>query len=79
MSVPALSEYVPEAVEAAWDAWWEAKGFYRGDETDSTRPKYVLMLPPPNVGFFLFLFFSLLKKESSQFDRSRELCTWATL
>ena len=48
MSKPMASSYSPKHVEAAWDLWWEKQGYYRADET-SSKPRYVIMLPPPNV------------------------------
>eukprot|EP00042_Codosiga_hollandica_P059484 m.917502 g.917502 ORF g.917502 m.917502 type:complete len:717 (+) comp60172_c0_seq13:11235-13385(+) len=49
--------YSPAHVEADWSDWWIANGFFSptyppansrlGDEPD--RPKFVMMLPPPNV------------------------------
>jgi len=48
MSVPMLNSYAPKNVEAAWDEWWAEAGFYRADE-NSTKEKFVMMLPPPNV------------------------------
>ena len=48
MSKPMASSYSPNHVEAAWDLWWEKQGYYRADET-SSKPRYVIMLPPPNV------------------------------
>ena len=48
MSAPMLNSYAPKHVETAWDEWWAAQGFYRADE-NSTKEKFVMMLPPPNV------------------------------
>ena len=42
--------YKPHAVEAAWNDWWEASGYYRGESSpDDKRPKFSICLPPPNV------------------------------
>jgi len=47
------SAYEPPAVEAAWDAWWEKKGFYTADASEakleSEKNKFVMVIPPPNV------------------------------
>ena len=48
MSAAMLNSYAPKHVEAAWDEWWAAQGYYRADE-NSTKEKFVMMLPPPNV------------------------------
>ena len=48
MSAPMLNSYAPKHVEAAWDEWWAEQGFYRGDE-NSSKERFVMMLPPPNV------------------------------
>jgi len=45
---PMANSYNPKNVEAAWDLWWDKAGYYRADE-NSTKPRYVIMLPPPNV------------------------------
>jgi valyl-tRNA synthetase len=46
-------EYHPQVVEAAWDAWWTAKGFYRPDVAAATEAgeagRFVIVIPPPNV------------------------------
>jgi valyl-tRNA synthetase len=49
MTQPMLNEYDPPAVEAAWYDWWEAQGFFKGDENDTTKEKFVIVIPPPNV------------------------------
>jgi len=42
--------YKPHAVEASWNDWWEASGYYKGDSSpDDKRPKFSICLPPPNV------------------------------
>jgi valyl-tRNA synthetase len=40
--------YDHRAVEAAWSARWEAAGLFRADAR-SSRPRYSIALPPPNV------------------------------
>jgi valyl-tRNA synthetase len=48
-----MGDYSPQAVEAAWGEWWEAKGFYVADAekaaTLSHDEKFVIVIPPPNV------------------------------
>ncbi|CAI5534142.1 unnamed protein product [Closterium sp. Naga37s-1] len=40
--------YNPKAVEASWYEWWEQAGFFKGDN-QSTKPPFVIVVPPPNV------------------------------
>ena len=40
--------YCPPAVEAAWYDWWEQCGFFKPD-MDSSKPPFVIVIPPPNV------------------------------
>uniref|UniRef100_A0A7S1CA53 valine--tRNA ligase n=1 Tax=Bicosoecida sp. CB-2014 TaxID=1486930 RepID=A0A7S1CA53_9STRA len=53
MTVDMLDAYHPQAVEAAWQDWWEASGFYRGDAEAAAAAgeegRFVMMIPPPNV------------------------------
>ncbi|KAM3571434.1 hypothetical protein VYU27_006510, partial [Nannochloropsis oceanica] len=45
--------YQPRYVEAAWQDWWEASGYYTADVAAATASpedkKFVLVIPPPNV------------------------------
>ncbi|KAL9655111.1 hypothetical protein ABK040_008892 [Willaertia magna] len=41
--------YHPEFVEMAWYDWWNKQGYFTADEKDTTREKFVIALPPPNV------------------------------
>jgi valyl-tRNA synthetase len=45
---PMTTAYEPEAVEASWYARWEAAELFRADAR-SPKPKYTMVLPPPNV------------------------------
>jgi len=49
-----LAAYHPKAVESAWYEWWVKKGFFTADPY-SSKPKYVIMIPPPNVTGYLHL------------------------
>ncbi|KAL1567876.1 Valine--tRNA ligase, mitochondrial 1 [Salvia divinorum] len=40
--------YNPSAVEKAWYEWWEKSNFFRAD-SKSSKPPFVIVLPPPNV------------------------------
>ncbi|KAG8457944.1 hypothetical protein KFE25_012010 [Diacronema lutheri] len=47
---PMAQTYHPHEVEAAWNAWWEASGYYTASSDPlDTRPKFSICLPPPNV------------------------------
>ena len=53
MAEPLADAYHPPAVEAAWDSWWEAQGYYSADPevVAKAKPeeKFIICLPPPNV------------------------------
>ncbi len=40
--------YRPQGVEERWQRVWEEEGLYRADAS-STKPSYVIAVPPPNV------------------------------
>jgi len=48
---PHFKAYSPQAVEAAWYAWWEKSGFFKpkGDHDTRSEKRFVIPLPPPNV------------------------------
>jgi len=41
-------QYDPSLVEDRWYAFWREHGFFHADET-SARPKFSIVIPPPNV------------------------------
>ncbi|KAF0913119.1 hypothetical protein E2562_020255 [Oryza meyeriana var. granulata] len=41
-------QYSPTAVEKSWYAWWESSGYF-GADAASSKPPFVIVLPPPNV------------------------------
>ncbi|KAK4283129.1 hypothetical protein QN277_000116 [Acacia crassicarpa] len=41
-------QYSPRAVEKSWYEWWEKTGFFVAD-ANSSKPPFVIVLPPPNV------------------------------
>ncbi len=45
--------YQPKYVEAAWQSWWETKGYYKPDVAAglaaAQEDKFVMVIPPPNV------------------------------
>tara|TARA_B110000977_G_scaffold196645_1_gene277418 strand:+ start:8131 stop:9435 length:1305 start_codon:yes stop_codon:yes gene_type:complete len=46
--VPMAKSYDPKNVETAWYEWWEQEGFFK-PEAGSKKPKFVIVIPPPNV------------------------------
>jgi valyl-tRNA synthetase len=40
--------YSPQEVEGRWYQLWESRGYFRAD-ANSARPRFVLVMPPPNV------------------------------
>ncbi|XP_052134317.1 valine--tRNA ligase, mitochondrial 1-like [Oryza glaberrima] len=41
-------QYNPAAVEKSWYSWWESSQYFVADAT-SSKPPFVIILPPPNV------------------------------
>ncbi|KAG5390872.1 hypothetical protein IGI04_032413 [Brassica rapa subsp. trilocularis] len=48
LSLQMAKQYSPATVERAWYAWWEKAGFFVAD-AKSSKPAFVIVLPPPNV------------------------------
>lgn len=48
MPVQISKSYQPEEVEARLYRWWEESGFF-GARTDSEKPVFSMVMPPPNV------------------------------
>ena len=46
--VPMAKAYNPKGVESAWYEWWEKEGFFK-PTMGSKKPKFVIVIPPPNV------------------------------
>src|SRR6185312_15360073 len=40
--------YNPREVEARWYQWWDSNGYFRADAR-SDRPRFAIVMPPPNV------------------------------
>ena len=40
--------YWPRVVESGWYTWWEKCGFFTPKQ-GSNKPKFVIVIPPPNV------------------------------
>ncbi|EPS67721.1 hypothetical protein M569_07052, partial [Genlisea aurea] len=48
LSCQMAKAYSPSAVEKSWYEWWEKSNFFVAD-ADSSKPPFVIVLPPPNV------------------------------
>ncbi|KAK4535444.1 hypothetical protein CDCA_CDCA05G1469 [Cyanidium caldarium] len=51
---PMAPAYYPSSVEAAWNDWWEASGYYgasveAAQQVTDAQHKFVMVIPPPNV------------------------------
>jgi len=81
--IPFADAYDPEAVEAAWQDWWEASGFYKGDPAAAMgRPedeKFVMVIPPPNVTGSLHLGHGLTAAVEDTLTRWHRMKGHATL
>ena len=75
--------YHPSAVEAAWQDWWEAKGFYSCDpkfaEGKPKEEKFVMVIPPPNVTGSLHLGHALTAAVEDTLTRWHRMKGHATL
>eukprot|EP00569_Conticribra_weissflogii_P003433 CAMPEP_0171335086 /NCGR_PEP_ID=MMETSP0878-20121228/5099_1 /TAXON_ID=67004 /ORGANISM="Thalassiosira weissflogii, Strain CCMP1336" /LENGTH=1096 /DNA_ID=CAMNT_0011836297 /DNA_START=109 /DNA_END=3399 /DNA_ORIENTATION=- len=82
-STPMADAYHPAAVEAAWQDWWEASGFYSCDpkeaEGKSPEEKFVMVIPPPNVTGSLHLGHALTAAVEDTLTRWHRMKGHATL
>ncbi|CAB9509855.1 Valine--tRNA ligase (Fragment) [Seminavis robusta] len=82
-TIPMASAYHPEAVEAAWQDWWEASGFYSCDPKAAvgrpTDEKFVMVIPPPNVTGSLHLGHALTAAVEDTLTRWHRMKGHATL
>jgi hypothetical protein len=81
--IPFADAYHPQAVEAAWQDWWEACGFYKGDAEDamgkSEDEKFIMVIPPPNVTGSLHLGHALTAAVEDTLTRWHRMKGHATL
>lgn len=82
-SIPMDDGYHPSAVEAAWQDWWEASGYYSCDPQSAIeRPKeekFVMVIPPPNVTGSLHLGHALTAAVEDTLARWHRMKGHATL
>lgn len=83
-TLPFADAYYPTAVEAAWQDWWEASGFYKGDpEYAMTKKgpdeKFIMVIPPPNVTGSLHLGHALTAAVEDTLTRWHRMMGHATL
>ena len=82
-STPMATAYHPEAVESAWQDWWEASGYYSCDPAAAVgRPeeeKFVMVIPPPNVTGSLHLGHALTAAVEDTLTRWHRMKGHATL
>jgi valyl-tRNA synthetase len=77
--------YHPHAVEHAWQDWWEAAGYYKGNvhhpKAHSTNrdDKFVMVIPPPNVTGSLHLGHALTAAVEDTLTRWHRMKGHATL
>lgn len=75
--------YHPSAVEASWQDWWEASGFYSCDPKfaieKSAAQKFVMVIPPPNVTGSLHLGHALTAAVEDTLTRWHRMKGHATL
>ena len=81
--LPFADAYHPAAVEAAWQDWWEACGFYEGNPEEamgkSQDEKFVMVIPPPNVTGSLHLGHALTAAVEDTLTRWHRMKGHATL
>ena len=74
----------PGAVEAAWQDWWEASGYYSCDpkfamQCRTEDEKFVMVIPPPNVTGSLHLGHALTAAVEDTLTRWHRMKGHATL
>ncbi|KAL0338421.1 UNVERIFIED_CONTAM: Valine--tRNA ligase, mitochondrial 1 [Sesamum angustifolium] len=70
--------YKPSAVEKSWYEWWEKSTFFEAD-ADSSKPPFVIVLPPPNVTGALHIGHALTAAIQDTIIRWRRMSGYNTL
>jgi len=83
LAAPMAEAYHPQAVEAAWQDWWEASGYYSCDPAAAAEKpadeKFVMVIPPPNVTGSLHLGHALTAAVEDTLTRWHRMLGHATL
>ncbi|CAH0519943.1 unnamed protein product [Peronospora belbahrii] len=82
-TTPMLTAYSPVAVEASWQDWWEASGFFScsDEKIQTAKPteRFVMVIPPPNVTGSLHLGHALTVAIQDALTRWHRMLGHATL
>mmetsp|Transcript_39595 Transcript_39595/g.54985 ORF Transcript_39595/g.54985 Transcript_39595/m.54985 type:complete len:1218 (+) Transcript_39595:50-3703(+) len=78
VSAAMLKAYHPGIVEARWYEWWEQCGYFR-PESDSSKPRYVIVIPPPNVTGVLHIGHALTNSVQDTLCRWKRMSGFNTL
>ncbi|CAN6565003.1 unnamed protein product [Malus baccata var. baccata] len=78
MSSLMAKEYSPSVVEKSWYEWWEKTGFFVAD-AKSSKPPFVIVLPPPNVTGALHIGHALTAAVEDTIIRWRRMSGYNTL
>jgi len=73
MTQPLRASYDPTAVESAWYEWWMKREFFKADNK-STKEKFVMVIPPPNVTGSLHLGHALTNSVEDAITRWHRMC-----
>jgi len=83
MSAEMAAAYDPAAVESAWNAWWERRGFFAADPTKAKgaveSKRFIMVIPPPNVTGSLHLGHTLTGAIEDSLTRWHRMCGDITL
>ncbi|KAF9598518.1 hypothetical protein IFM89_028050 [Coptis chinensis] len=71
-------QYNPGPVEKSWYQWWENSGFFVAD-ANSSKPPFVVILPPPNVTGALHIGHALTAAIQDTIVRWRRMSGYNTL
>lgn len=78
MSPKMAKQYNPCAVEKSWYSWWEKSSFFVADSR-SSKPPFVIVLPPPNVTGALHIGHALTAAIEDTIIRWRRMSGYNTL
>ncbi|XP_019164045.1 PREDICTED: valine--tRNA ligase, mitochondrial 1-like [Ipomoea nil] len=78
LSTQMAKAYNPNAVEKSWYAWWEKSKFFVADPS-SSKPPFVIVLPPPNVTGALHIGHALTAAIEDMIIRWRRMSGYNTL